>query len=202
MDFTTVKANMEELGYDVSIFQTKEDAAEHILSNVKNTTVGFGGSITLTEMGLYEKLQENGCNVFWHWQPQEGYTQLQMRNMARDAKIYITSANGLSEKGEIINIDGTGNRLAECLYGHEKVIFVIGKNKLASDYDSALFRARNIAAPKNAQRLERNTPCAKNADKCYDCKSPDRICRALSAIWTKPMGSNIEIILVDENLGY
>ncbi len=202
MDFSAIKDNMIKLGYDVKVFPTKEEAATYITESVKGKSVGFGGSVTLTEMGLYEKLEGAGCDVFWHWQPKDGFTQLQMRNMARNAEVYISSVNGISENGEIVNIDGTGNRLAECLYGHDTVIFVAGKNKIAKNCDAAIFRARNVASPKNAQRLGRKTPCAEKADKCYDCKSPERICRAISVLWTKPAGSRYEVILIDENSGY
>lgn len=123
------------------------------------------------------------------------------RKKAAQADVYIASANGLAETGEIINIDGAGNRIASTLYGHEKVYFVIGRNKLAPTYDEALWRARNIAAPKNAQRLGKKTPCAVKGDRCYDCKSPDRICCGLAVLWTAMMGMEMEVILVDEELG-
>lgn len=121
---------------------------------------------------------------------------------ANVATIYISSVNGIAESGEIINIDGNGNRVSSLFYGHKKVYLVVGENKIAEDYDSALFRARNIAAPLNAKRIGAKTPCALNADKCYDCKSPERICRGLSVLWGKPMTGEFEIILIHENLGY
>ncbi|MBR6800924.1 MAG: lactate utilization protein [Eubacteriaceae bacterium] len=197
-----LKEKLLSMGYTVKVFDTKKDATEYLTYTLKGESVGFGGSMTLTEMGLYEKLCDQGCEVFWHWKPQDGRTQNETRALAGNAKVYISSANALSENGEIINIDGTGNRLSECLYGHEKVFFVIGQNKIAEDYDSALYRARNVASPKNAQRMNRKTPCAKDGNKCYDCNSPERICRALSVLWTKPMGCEYEIILVKEDLGY
>lgn len=110
--------------------------------------------------------------------------------------------HGIAETGEIINIDGAGNRVASAIYGHKKVWIVAGKNKLAPTYDEALWRARNIAAPKNAQRLRAKTPCAVRADHCYDCKSPGRICRALTVLWGAMMGSDMEVVLVNEDLGY
>ena len=124
------------------------------------------------------------------------------RTAASQAEIYISSVNGISEQGEIVNIDGTGNRVAAISYGPSKVYLVVGANKVASDYESALFRARNVAAPLNAKRLNRKTPCAANADKCYDCTSPERICRNLSVLWTKPSGAEYEVILIKESLGY
>ena len=120
----------------------------------------------------------------------------------RTDKDMFSSVNGLAETGEIINIDGTGNRVAAIFYGHKKVYLVVGKNKIAPDYEKALWRARNIASPRNAKRLGVNTPCAVNADKCYDCKSPQRICRGLLVLWEKPMASDIEILLINEDLGY
>lgn len=115
--------------------------------------------------------------------------------------MYLSSVNALAETGEIVNIDGAGNRVASTLYGHKKVYLIISRNKLAADYDGALWRARNVAAPKNAQRLNRKTPCAIKGDRCYDCKSPDRICCGLVVLWRPMMGQDIEIILVDEDLG-
>ena len=109
----------------------------------------------------------------------------------------------LAETGELINIDGTGNRVASTIFGHEEVYFIVGVNKLAPDYDAALWRARNVASPKNARRLGKKTPCAVRGDKCYDCKSPERICRALAVLWERPTGiGRAEVVLVNEPLGY
>ena len=199
--FTKVAENLKQLGYQVTVFDTKEQAADYLCGQIKDTTVGFGGSVTLREMGLYERLAETNT-VHWHWQPQGDATIPQTRMLARDTEVYLASVNGLAETGEIINIDGAGNRVAETIFGHKKVYFVIGKNKLAEDYDKALWRARNIAAPKNAFRLKTKTPCAEKGDRCYNCSSPARICRALSVLWCAPMGSQYEVVLVKEDLGY
>ena len=129
-------------------------------------------------------------------------TVIETRTAAAQAEIYISSVNGISEQGEIVNIDNTGNRVAAISYGPSKVYLVVGANKVAIDYESALFRARNIAAPLNAKRLNRKTPCAAHADKCYDCNSPERICRNLSVLWNKPTGAEYEVILISEELGY
>ena len=106
------------------------------------------------------------------------------------------------ETGELINIDGNGNRVASSLYGHKKVWFIVGRNKLAPTYEEALWRARNIAAPKNAQRLGRKTPCAVHGDRCYDCKSPERICRGLVVLWEAVANMEMEVVLIDQDLGY
>lgn len=199
--FTKVSENLKALGYQVSVFDTADQAADYLCGRIQNTTVGFGGSVTLQQMGLLEKLGKQNT-VLWHWQPAEGRTGAQMREEARKAPVYLSSVNGLAETGEIINIDGTGNRVAETVYGHEQVHFIVGKNKLAPDYEQALWRARNIAAPKNAQRLNCKTPCAAEGDRCYDCKSPARICRALSVLWRPPLGARYEVVLVNQELGY
>lgn len=199
--FTKVAENLKALGYQVSVFDTKEQAADYLCGQIQNTTVGFGGSVTLREMGLYDRLGQNNT-VHWHWLPQGDDTIPQTRKLARNTEVYLSSVNGLSENGEIVNIDGSGNRVAETIFGHKKVYFVVGKNKLAEDYESALWRARNIAAPKNAFRLKTKTPCAEMGDQCYNCKSPARICRALSVLWCAPTGSQYEVVLVNEDLGY
>ena len=193
--FDTVKKNLEARGLSVRTFATAAEAAAYLNEAIDGKTVGFGGSVTLQDMGLYELLGSHN-EVHWHWVngPEE-------RKAAVQTQVYLSSANGLAETGEIINIDGSGNRVASTLYGHEKVYLVIGRNKLAPTYDEALWRARNIASPKNAQRLGRKTPCAVKGDRCYDCKSPDRICRGLVVLWGAMMGMETEVILVDEDLG-
>ena len=157
--FTKVAENLKNLGYKVAVFDTKEQAADYLCGQIKDTTVAFGGSSSLQEMGLFERLQEHN-KVLWHWLPAEGQTKGEVRMLAREADVYLSSVNGLAETGELINIDGAGNRVASTIFGHKKVYFVIGKNKLTEDYDKALWRARNIASPKNAQRLGMKTPCA------------------------------------------
>ena len=195
MAFETVKKNLEARGFSVSTFSTAAEAAAYLDSAIDGTTVGIGGSMTVQQMGLHEKLAAHN-EVHWHWTDGP-----EARAKAAHADVYITSANGLTENGEVINIDGAGNRVASTLYGHKRVYFIIGRNKLAPTYDEALWRARNIAAPKNAQRLGKKTPCAVKGDRCYDCKSPERICRSLVVLWGPSMSLDTEIVLVDEDLG-
>ncbi len=195
IDYEKLTQTLEKLGYQVSHFSTSKEAANYLDSQIDQTSVAFGGSITMKDMDLYPLLAKHN-QVIWHW---EGGSQMDAIN----TQVYITSVNGLAETGELINIDGTGNRVASTLYGHNRVYFVVGSNKIAPDYDAALWRARNIASPKNAQRLGINTPCAAKGDRCYNCQSPDRICRALVVLWEKPKGTEkMEIVLVDEPLGY
>lgn len=200
-DFTKLKNNLENKGYWVSVFDTKEAAGEYLDGQINKKVVGFGGSVTLHEMNLFSMLSTHNT-VYWHDKKPENMTGMETRTAAAHAEIYISSVNGISEQGEIVNIDNTGNRVAAISYGPSKVYLVIGSNKVVPDYAAALFRARNIAAPLNAKRLNRKTPCAVNGDKCYDCNSPERICRNLSVLWDKPTGAEYEVILIQEHLGY
>ena len=195
-DFTNVQKNLAGRGFSVKTFATGAEAAAYLDGAIDGKSVGIGGSVTAQELGLYDQLASHN-EVHWHWTngPAE-------RAAAMGAQVYITSVNGLAETGELINIDGAGNRVAGTLFGHEKVYFIVGRNKLAPTYDEALWRARNIASPKNAQRLGKKTPCAVKGDRCYDCKSPDRICRGLVVLWGPPIGMETEVVLVDEDLGY
>ncbi len=201
MDFANIKAKLESLGYGVTCFDTAAEAADYLDEKIQNKTVGFGGSVTLEQMGLYDRLALHN-DVRWHLRLPGGQTAYEVRLEANAAQIYLSSVNGLAETGEIINIDGTCNRVASILFGHEKVYLVVGENKIAKDYKSALWRARNIAAPKNAQRMKAKTPCARKGDKCYNCESPGRICRALSVLWGPPLRSDFEIVLIHEELGF
>ena len=195
IDYEKLTKTLEALGYRVSHFATAQQAAAYLDGQIDQTSVAFGGSVTLKDMDLYPLLSKHN-QVIWHW---EGGSQMDAIN----TQVYITSVNGLAETGELINIDGTGNRVASTIFGHEEVYFIVGVNKLASDYDAALWRARNVASPKNARRLGKKTPCAVRGDKCYDCKSPERICRALAVLWERPTGiGRAEVVLVNEPLGY
>ena len=201
MDFSKVMNNLESLGYSVHEFSTASEAAKWIDGEIDGCTVGLGGSETLHEMGIYGILSTHNT-VYSHHVPKDGMSVDELRAAACRADVYLSSVNGLSENGEIVNIDACGNRVSSVFYGHRRVILVIGENKIAPDYDKALWRARNIASPLNARRLGRKTPCAVKADKCYDCKSPDRICKELAVFWGCPTGALIDVVLVHEKLGY
>ena len=149
--------------------------------------------MTLQEMGFPDAFS-NSTAVHWHWVRKGEYFQ--------KPDIYLSSANALSENGEIVNIDGTGNRVSATLFGPKRCIFVCGINKLCPDLESAVERARHVAAPLNAKRLGVQTPCAVDG-KCHDCKSPARICRAMTIHMGPPLGmERCEIVLIGEPLGY
>lgn len=198
MDIEKTLENLRQRKFQAHFFDTRKEAADYLCREIKNTTVGIGGSKTLEELDIYGRLAENN-RVFWHAVTPGQETT----DAACSAKVYLSSANAIAETGEIVNIDGRGNRVTATLYGPEKVYIVAGVNKLAPDLDSAIFRARNVAAPKNAQRLKKDTPCAEKADKCYDCRSKERICRGLVILMNAMLGvGSTEIILIGEELGF
>ena len=193
-DMERVRKNLEEQGFQTSCFATAKEAADYLDAQIDGATVGIGGSMTIQAMGLSERLSKHN-EVIWHWEGGE-------LRRAMLADVYLTSVNGLAETGEIVNIDGNCNRVAASMFGPKRVYYVVGCNKIAPDFEKALWRARNVAAPKNAQRLGKKTPCAVKADRCYDCKSPERICRGLSVLWRKPTGfEQAEVVLIEEELG-
>ena len=200
-NFTDLKRNLESKGYSVSVFEKKEDAANYINEQVNQKSIGLGGSVTIHEMNLFEILSSHNV-VYWHDKKPDDMTIMETRTAASRAEVYISSVNAISEAGEIVNIDNTGNRVAAISYGPAKIYLVIGSNKVTADLESAIYRARNIASPLNAKRLNRKTPCAVNGDRCYDCNSPERICRNLSVLWNKPTGADYEVILIEEKLGF
>ncbi len=198
-----VKVNLEKRGFSVKIFQTGEEAVAYLDGQIDGKSVGIGGSVTVKELGLFDRLSTHN-EVWWH--NDEGqlreFGDKAIRDHAAEAQVYISSVNGLSKDGKLVNIDGRGNRIAATAYGREKLYYLVGKNKIADDLEGVIWRARNIAAPKNAQRLGLKTPCAAKGDKCYDCSSPQRICRGVLITERAMLGMETEIILIDEEYGY
>jgi hypothetical protein len=195
IDLEILRQNLERNGFAVSHFATAAQAADYLDKKLDGKTVAHGGSMTLAALGLLDRL-ESHATVYRH-DPKGIPPQ------AATAQAYLCSVNGLAQTGEIVNIDGTCNRVSSIMFGHRELYLVVGSNKLAPDYDAALWRSRNIAAPLNAKRLGRKTPCAVKGDRCYNCNSPERICRGLSVLWKKPDGIGYaEVVLVDQELGY
>jgi len=201
MDLQRVMDTFRSKGYEVSYFPTGEEAAAYLDAEIDDRLVGFGDSETLNALGLYRRLSAHNRV----WDPQhrpQGMTFNQVAKKCLTTDIFFTSVNAAAETGELVNIDSTGNRVAGSLFGHDKVYFVFGINKLAPTVEDAVWRARNVAAPPNCARHGYNTPCAVKGDRCYDCDSPERICRNLSVFLEKPAGADYEVILVNETLGY
>lgn len=196
MNKAMLKKNFENHGFYTSFFETKEEATEYILNEVKDTSVAVGGSMTMKAMGLFKSLKEH--NEFYNHTPKEEVEKLG-RELTAD--VFICSANGVSETGEIVNIDGTGNRVVGTIYGHNRVYFLVGKNKLVPTLAEAIERARVVAAPPNCKRLEKNTPCSITGT-CSDCNSPERICRVTVIHDRAQKQSRVEVVFINEDLGY
>ncbi len=193
-DLDLLQENLEKLGYYVDRFSTIEEAKVFFRETFKGNTIGIGGSMSVNEMGLYPLLCEKN-QVEYHLEGGDV-------DKATRCEIYISSVNGVAETGELINIDGRGNRVSSTIYGTRVVYFLVGINKVEPTFEKALWRARNIASPKNAKRLQRKTPCGVLGDKCYDCNSPERICATLVVHWRPSLGNEMHVVLVEEDLGY
>lgn len=196
-NWDTLRDNLSKHGMDSVLFASGQDAVDYLDRVIDGETVGFGGSVTLQDLGLFDRLNTHN-QVIWHWRDPSGTVA-----QATAAPVYLSSLNGLAETGELLNIDGSGNRVCATAFGPKRIYYLVGRNKIAPTLEQALWRARNIAAPKNAQRLGVNTPCAVKGDRCYDCNAPQRICRELLVTWRKPTTiEKMEVVLVDEDLGY
>jgi len=188
-------------GYTVSCFDTVEQAGSYVELAVDNKHVGFGDSLSLRQMDLYRILSSRN-EVSDPQQCTEAEDFLATARRCLSSDVFVTSVNALAETGELVNIDATGNRIAGSLFGHEKVYFVVGVNKVVPTLEDAIWRARNVAAPHNARRLHRKTPCAIRGDRCYDCSSPDRICNGMAVYFRKMDDIEMEVVLVNTELGY
>ena len=201
MDLQSALQNFEKHGFHAVSFETKEEAAAYLNAAIDGISVAYGGSMTIAQMGLLDLLKTHN-DVIGHWDIPAGMSKAEVYAKAAVTDVYLTSANGASETGELVNIDGFGNRVSSSLFGHKKVYFIVGVNKLEPTLDKAIWRARNIASPKNAQRLNRKTPCAAKGDRCYDCNSPERICNGILIHARKMSSCEMEIVFVNEPLGF
>ena len=201
-DYDKLVETFEKRGFTVHSAASANEAKKLVLSLVgSGTSVGLGGSMTLSALGIYEALKENGNTVWSHAVPTQAQDQ-DIYTKENAAAWYIASTNAITRDGRLINIDGRGNRVAGMLTGPRDIVLMIGKNKLADNEAEGRLRAKNVAAPLNSKRLNRKTPCVVNG-KCHDCTSPDRICCVTSIIEYAPYWlKSFHLILVDEELGY
>lgn len=194
MQLEQTMKNLRARGFEVSCFKTSAEAAAHVAGQLKGETVGIGGSKTIEALGLYETLGQNNT-VLWHWKNPED------KERFGEFTAYLTSANAVAATGELVNIDGAGNRVAATLYGPKKLYYICGVNKIAPDLPSAIERARNVASPLNAKRFNLSTPCAVDG-RCHDCRSPQRICNGMVIQMGKMKASDYtEVVLIEEELG-
>ncbi|BAL85073.1 hypothetical protein SELR_pSRC102660 (plasmid) [Selenomonas ruminantium subsp. lactilytica TAM6421] len=177
----------------------KEEALKVALELIpQGSTVTMGGGMSVHEIGLTEALVKGDYN-FIDRDKMEDKRQAMLK--AYDADVFLSSTNAMTQDGILVNIDGNANRVSAIAQGPKKVLFIVGLNKVCDDLDGAMKRARNVAAPINAQRFGLSTPCAKTGA-CFDCKSPDTICCQFLITRYSLHPGRIQIILVNDSLGF
>jgi len=194
--------NLNSHNFEAEFFPAPEQAVKAILEQIpKDAKVGIPGSKTIRQLGLDRALRERGQITYDHWQKGLSAQQvLEMRKAQLTCDILLTSANAITESGEIYNVDGIGNRIAPMIFGPSQVIIVAGTNKLVKNLEQARERLRKIAAPKRAKELGLDLPCVKKGE-CTDCNSPLRICRAELVLYRAPSLTKIQVFLIDKELG-
>lgn len=180
----------------------RAEALEKILELIpQDHVVSWGGAATVDELGVKEALRQRGQAVIDRDTAKDAQERQQMLKQALTCDTFLMGSNAISADGQLVNIDGTGNRVAALCFGPTQVVVVAGMNKVAGDLDGAMRRAREVAAPMNAQRFPLKTPCVANG-LCGDCKGPDSICaQIVTTRLSKPAG-RIKVVLVGEDLGF
>jgi len=198
----TVEA-LKKNGFLAVYFKSGEEASKFIISNVKKgDKVGFGGSMTVKKLGIQEKVKAMGAIVLDHGEPNLSPEE-KMVTMRGEllSDVFLCSSNAVTLKGELVNIDGVGNRIAAMSFGPKKVMVVVGVNKICKDEESAFERLEQIAAPMNNKRLDMPNPCTKTGV-CSDCSTNSRICRIYSVIKRKPAITDITVVIIGEDFGF
>lgn len=177
----------------------KEEALKKALELIpEGASVTMGGAMSAYEIGLVDAVKKGNYNFI------DRYAAEDMEAAMREAyhtDVYLASVNAITEDGILVNIDGNSNRVSAIAYGPKKVVFIVGMNKVCSDVDGAMKRARNVAAPMNAQRFPIHTPC-KETGSCMDCKSPETICCNFMITRFSRHAGRFHVILVNDSLGY
>ena len=178
---------------------SKEEALKIALSLIpEGSSVTMGGAMSAHEIGLVDALKNGNWNFIDRDKAEDKRAAMLA---AYDADVFLSSANAMTDDGILVNIDGNANRVSAICQGPKKVVFIVGMNKVCGDLDGAMKRARNVAAPINAQRFGLNTPCSKTG-KCMDCKSPDTICCQFLITRFSRHAGRIHVILVNDTLGF
>lgn len=177
----------------------KEEALKKALELIpEGSSVTMGGGMSVHEIGLVKVLKEGNYNFI----DRDEYADKRAAMlMAYDADVFLASVNAMTEDGVLVNIDGNSNRVSAIAQGPRKVVFIVGMNKVCDDVEGAMKRARNVAAPINAQRFGLSTPCAKTGS-CFNCKSPDTICCQFLITRFSRHAGRIHVILVNDQLGF
>ncbi|MDD6707509.1 MAG: lactate utilization protein [Eubacterium pyruvativorans] len=178
---------------------TKEEALKQVMDLIpEGSTVTMGGCMSAHEIGAVEALKAGNYNFI---DRDEYEDKRKAMLLAYDADVFLSSANAMTDDGILVNIDGNANRVSCIAHGPKKVVFIVSMNKVMSDLDSAMKRARNVAAPANAQRFNIDTPCKKTG-KCFDCKSPTTICCQMLITRYSMHPGRINVVLVNDELGF
>ncbi len=195
--------NLKKHAFDAHVADNIEKAASLVLDMVSaHETFGFGGSDTIRALGLPEKLKEKGKTIYDHWQDGLSFEEtLEIRRQQMLCDCFFCSVNAIALTGEIVNVDGVGNRTNAMTFGPKKVVVIAGVNKIAKDLDAALKRVKETAAPMRTHSLSLETPCTKTGV-CADCNDAMRICRITTILHRKPMLTNTSVILVNQNIGF
>ena len=189
-------------GFAAAYFETATEAATHFFSEITvDDVIGYGGSDTVSQLGIRQRLSEGEFNFLDRSKFDHSYDeQLDIRRRTLSSDVFITSSNAVSIDGALVNIDGDGNRIAGLSLGPHRVYLFLGRNKLTENVDRAVYRARNTASPTLAIQLGRETPCTKTGQ-CHDCASPDRICNNMSIIERCNPEGRIRLLFINEDLG-
>ena len=197
-----VVKNLESRNMEAYFVKTKEEALKKALELIpEESSISWGGTASAKEIGLLDAVHEGNYEVYDREEAQTPELKNEIAHKALDCDFFIGSTNALAENGVMVNIDGNANRVAAFAFGPKNVLLIVGMNKVVKSEEDAMSRARNEAAPINAQRFGLNTPCSKNG-MCYDCKSPDCICCQILITRYSRVAKRIKVILVDENLGF
>ncbi|MFO7942068.1 MAG: lactate utilization protein [Bacillota bacterium] len=198
-----VAEGLKKRDFEAIVAEDMEEASARILEMIDvEDTVGIPGSVSVRELGLVEALSERGNGVVQHWVSGRSREEMRSLRLAElNSDVLLSGTNAITLDGKLVNIDGTGNRVASMVYGPDKVIVIAGANKIADDLDEALKRSRRVAAPINALRLDLDTPCAKTGY-CVDCESPKTICAITVIMEKRPSETEMIVVLVPEDLGY
>jgi hypothetical protein len=197
-----VAENLKKRYFEAWYFVDTARALEKLFSLIPaEHTVSWGGSLTVDNAGVQAALGEKGCTLIDRDKAATPEERIELQRKALLSDTFLGSVNAVAESGEIVNVDGFGNRVAAYIFGPKQVVLLVGMNKIASTLDDAMVRARKTAAPLNMQRFgERDTPCSKTGS-CGSCSSPDSICSYITIMrLCKPAG-RIKVILVGEDLG-
>ncbi len=195
---------LNKRGFMAIYTPTREEAIAYILDAAKDAnTIGFGGSMSIADLGIFSSLSTKNKELFNHNLPNlSPEEKLTIMKKALLSDLYLTGINAITTDGLIINIDATGNRIAAMTFGPGKVIAVAGRNKIVEgDLSEAIKRVKSFASPPNARRLSFKTPCAETGF-CSDCSSPQRICRVISIMERAPRLTEFHVILINEELGF